>query len=374
MNSVNKYRRSRIAYCSADYFVDISIPVVNALAKTSDVHFIVSYWGDDEILPCTVMMQELLPEVQCTLIHRKGRRRSPQNFLRDMDMFTAILNAKPDVMFVESVEGPYFLPFYLLLKLSGFRIVLGLHDVVPHSGWGHWIDEVVKRVYIALANDIVVYSVHQRKMLLDVYKRNGTALTLPYKDYYEKLYTDVVPMREKNTLLFFGAIRPNKGLELLIRAAQIVRTAIPDLKIIIAGACDDFGRYAREITIPEMFELHIERIPDEEVGRYFLRSQALVLPYHDATQSGPVVIAYGFGCPVIAANVGSLPEYVQNGETGLIYDSEEPVALTEAIRSLLTNESLLKQMQEHVCEFARDRFNASRIAARLNEVFESVTK
>jgi glycosyltransferase involved in cell wall biosynthesis len=62
-------------------------------------------------------------------------------------------------------------------------------------------------------------------------------------------------------------------------------------------------------------------VPNEEVEKYFMLSDCVVLPYKDATQSGVLNIAYGFQKPVIVTNVGGLAEFVENEKTGLIVNT-----------------------------------------------------
>jgi glycosyltransferase involved in cell wall biosynthesis len=72
-------------------------------------------------------------------------------------------------------------------------------------------------------------------------------------------------------------------------------------------------------------------IPNEEVKYYYSAADVVALPYISATQSGIVQIAYNYDKPVIATDVGGLPEIVDNGKTGYIVPAEHPQALAEAI-------------------------------------------
>jgi glycosyltransferase involved in cell wall biosynthesis len=69
----------------------------------------------------------------------------------------------------------------------------------------------------------------------------------------------------------------------------------------------------------------------------------VVLPYVEASQSGVVPTAYGFKKPIIATNVGSIDEIVDDGKTGLIVPCQDPRALAEAIIKLLNDDELRKK-------------------------------
>ena len=92
------------------------------------------------------------------------------------------------------------------------------------------------------------------------------------------------------------------------------------------------------------FEILDRYIPPEEISELFLESFAVILPYLDGTQSGVAAMALGFGRPVVATAVGSIPELVRNEENGLLVPPSDAVALTEAIERLLTDKDLWEQL------------------------------
>ena len=78
--------------------------------------------------------------------------------------------------------------------------------------------------------------------------------------------------------------------------------------------------------------LKTDFIPEKEVKYYFCAADAVVQPYRNATQSGVTPLAYHFEKPMIVTNVGALPDYVQNGKTGLVAEPNAS-SLAEAIES-----------------------------------------
>ncbi len=113
---------------------------------------------------------------------------------------------------------------------------------------------------------------------------------------------------EKKVLLFFGFVRGYKGLKHLISALPKVVEKLPGTHLLIVG---DFGqdkqRYLELIAekrVERYLSIYDGYTPDREVEQYFAACDLVVLPYESATQSGIVQIAYGFGRPVVATNVG----------------------------------------------------------------------
>ncbi|CUT02751.1 Glycosyl transferases group 1, partial [Candidatus Kryptonium thompsonii] len=128
---------------------------------------------------------------------------------------------------------------------------------------------------------------------------------------------------DEKILLFFGYIRGYKGLDLLLKSMKLVLSKFP-VKLLVAGEFyEDPKRYYKiveEEGIADFVIFKSEYIPNDEVKVYFCASDLVVLPYISATQSGIVQIAYNFNKPVIATNVGGLPEVVIDGETGFVVE------------------------------------------------------
>ncbi len=138
---------------------------------------------------------------------------------------------------------------------------------------------------------------------------------------------------DKRLLLFFGLIRPYKGLNTLIEAFnrlddryELVIAGEPymDLKPLKAAASIDASK---------RIHWHSSFIPDHLVSAYFKACDAVVLPYHTATQSGVTAHALHFRKPVIASKVGGLSEAIRGGENGLLVAPGEAVELERAIQS-----------------------------------------
>ena len=140
-------------------------------------------------------------------------------------------------------------------------------------------------------------------------------------------------------ILYFGAVRPYKGLKWLIEAAPAIMATVPGCVIYCVGdfwnGPEEFENRAKELGVkfdpknPKIggVEIVAEYIPNEEVGKYFNATDLVVLPYESATQSGIVQIAYGFGKPCLVTNVGGLPEVVLDGKTGYVVPPKDPHAI-----------------------------------------------
>jgi glycosyltransferase involved in cell wall biosynthesis len=136
------------------------------------------------------------------------------------------------------------------------------------------------------------------------------------------------------TVLLFGQLRADKGIGDLLAAAR----EAPEVHVILAG--EDTGGLASEstaladpalagrVTVREGF------LEMPAVARLFAASDAAVLPYRIASQSGVLLLAYGFARPVVAYPVGGLAEAVVDGETGWLCAHPDPAALAASLREV----------------------------------------
>lgn len=126
------------------------------------------------------------------------------------------------------------------------------------------------------------------------------------------------PQETRTRLLFFGVVRPDKGLDLLLQA--LARTP-GHVTLTVAGEFASDLAETRELIAAHGFGTRVTLrpgyIPAAEVPALFAAADALVLPYRQAAGSQNVLLAFSFGVPVIATTAGALAEAVRDGVDGL---------------------------------------------------------
>ena len=144
----------------------------------------------------------------------------------------------------------------------------------------------------------------------------------PLYDHYPKAYDKQgsrealgVPSGAK-LALFFGLIRPYKGLDVLLKSAKNLSS---DIHILIAGECyGPWGEYQKMIDESGCNErIHIipRFVEEAELPEIFSATDCLILPYLSASQSGVVATSIHYNIPIIASNVGDLPSSIETGVT-----------------------------------------------------------
>jgi glycosyltransferase involved in cell wall biosynthesis len=154
---------------------------------------------------------------------------------------------------------------------------------------------------------------------------------------------------DEKVLLFFGNIAPYKGLDLLLDALQIV----PACRLVVAGRLKQnstgyWNEIEERITqkgLQDRVIRHIRFIPDEKIELYFKAADVLVLPYRRIYQSGVLFLAYSFGLPVVATDVGDLRNAIQKGVTGYFCKRDDATALADAITEYFASD-LYRHLEE----------------------------
>ena len=172
---------------------------------------------------------------------------------------------------------------------------------------------------------------------------NEKVHVVPHVATRERAITTPVT-EEEGLVLFFGRIWEYKGLKYLLKAEPLISARVPAARFLIAGEGEDFTRYEKLVVNRDRFEVHNRWISDDERAVMFQRAGMVVLPYIEATQSGVIPVASTYSKPVVATAVGSIPEVVEDGQTGLLVQPRDPNALARAIVALLRDKELRHRM------------------------------
>jgi glycosyltransferase involved in cell wall biosynthesis len=141
-------------------------------------------------------------------------------------------------------------------------------------------------------------------------------------------------------LLYFGIIRPFKGVEDLLTAfASLTATEALDYRLTVVGETWEGW------TLPaELIAAHPHRdritfinryVTDAEAAELFAAADALVLPYHRSSSSGPLSMAIGHGLPVLVTRVGGLVEAAGDYAGAVFVPPKDPAALAAALPALV---------------------------------------
>lgn len=266
------------------------------------------------------------------------------NPLTWLPAYRAIVQWKPDtVLFHYWI--PFFAPVYgvliRLLTRCGIRCGIVLHNASAHEKWP--LATRMTRFMLSGAKYLVTLSETVTSEVNELLKgRQRPAvyqLHHPVYDYYTELGSGSDKVFETGdggpVILFFGYIKPYKGLDLLLSAMPAILAGLPGLRLLVVGEVyGDSAPYTRQIHALgiEKQVVFIDRfVSNEEVPAFFRASDLVILPYRTASQSGIAQLAYAFDKPVLATAVGGLTEVVKDGINGIVVPPDDPMAMAGGV-------------------------------------------
>ncbi|MCW1383857.1 glycosyltransferase [Novosphingobium sp. KCTC 2891] len=350
----------------ATHHADYAASLAAALAEEHDVLLVLSRRNAG---------RQLSPESLAWLRQRMDVRIVPHHLAPLQPVIAGICawhiaRFRPDVVHVQEHPTRSMAQLAGLLK-GRLPFITTVHDPLPHSGEDDRAARVFARAYRRLraASDRII--VHGALLAADL---AGTGVdpakiaAIPHGVlHFGRHGTPVPPVAAKhNRLIFFGRMEAYKGLAELLDANDIwLRDGLP-VELLIAGAGPEMARHAKRLGARNVTAI-TRRLGQAELESLVAGSAAAVLPYRDATQSGVIASAFGAGRPVIATDVGSLKEAVQ--DAGLIVPPMDVAALADAGRRLIETPGLLEQLEEAVQRRCREDLNWQNIAARTAQLY-----
>jgi glycosyltransferase involved in cell wall biosynthesis len=228
----------------------------------------------------------------------------------------------------------YWTPLYLWLmrqlRKRGTACLLLCINVYEHED--SLLKKMLARVVLRRADMMIVHSSQEDAELRSM---NSKACIqthlLPVFEY------EIPPLTYSCStykLLFFGFVRPYKGLDILLKAVAMLTDL--DIRLHIAGefwqGSEECRKLIQELGIADRVEVVDRYVTDEEMTNFFIEADLVVLPYRSSKTSGVIATSYGFGKPVLVTDVGGFHEVVMDGCTGKLVPPGDPQALAEGVR------------------------------------------
>lgn len=335
--------------------------ISSALAKNTKVTLLLPSYSDTSLISKNVKLIRLNapPNALKTMF-------LTLNIFEHINVIKKINSNNPDIINILDIH-PWYLMYWPFLK--GKKYVT-INDPKPHSGEAGFVTmcmiKTVTKFLLKNADKIIVLGKKQADVIKEMgYKQEVIVSRIGSYDFFTKKSDKKYPL-EKNTILFFGRIKDYKGLKYLLEALIKIKDK-EKFKLIIAGE-GDITPYAVQLKkLEKDVEVLNGYVSDDKVNEYFQRAAFIVMPYTDATQTGVVQVAYAFKKPVIATNVGSLPEIVLNRKTGIIIEPKNVKQLMDSVKELLNNPKKTIQLGIEANNFLKKEYDWDIIAKKLYE-------
>ena len=182
---------------------------------------------------------------------------------------------------------------------------------------------------------------------------------------------------KNNNILYVGSLVELKGVICLIKAFEIVSKKNTKLKLIIIGDGEEKNNIQKYLIINKLTKKVIlkQYVPNNMLAKYYKYAKLTIFP-SIGIENSPMSILESFSCgtPVVASNIGGIPELVKDKITGMLFKPRNYVDLSSKIEYLLTNPSLLKKMSINCLNTIKSSYNEVSHYESLMTIYGSVLK
>jgi glycosyltransferase involved in cell wall biosynthesis len=260
----------------------------------------------------------------------------------------------------------------LIPKIFGLKVAVISHDI---SSFANNDKKLIQNaIYNYLSDDIIVHNEFSKKKLIESIelKQKDKLFVIKHGGYLDHINNTLSKHEARKKLnfaqdgkylLFFGQIKNVKGLDILMKSMANISK---DITLVIAGKPwkSDFSTYEEIITtygLENRIVKLIRFIEDEERELLFLASDVNILPYRVIYQSGVLLMAMSHGLPVIASDLDANKEIINDGENGLLFESENIISLSNKINKFF-DEDLKNKLSINSIKTIKDEYGWNEIA------------
>ena len=292
-----------------------------------------------------------------------------------------IIELNPDIVHAQGSFAPYSTAAALVR--TKYPTLLTAHGILAkelkfHKGINFifilFIHKPNERYVVSKISNIIAVSLHVKNVISDMTQSQISVIQngIDFEDIH-----NVQPHKsiEYPSILFVGGLSKVKGIDTLLNAVPIIRKKILNLCLYVAGSGPEENKLKELVK-----ELNIEENVNflgyvSEIEKYSYYKSADVCVFPSIYEPFGIVLLEAMACgkPVVASNVGGIPFVVEEGKTGLLFESGNVEDLADKIMTILKNEELREKMGEAGRERAKE-VTWDKIAERTVEVYKEILK
>lgn len=283
--------------------------------------------------------------------------------------------SKADIYYINCPPTPFLVPLVYLLNRD--KTIVTAHQGEVHKGFSNPVKhKVIRYLLYSRAKFVNMFSPSQAKLFSMRFRRTKVSvILLALKSFGKATQNSRLMKKSLITFLAFGHINYGKNIELLIEAAcNLKEKGIEGFKVSINGMCSNWSYYEQKIKYPDLFDINIQLIKNQEIPDLFSNSHFLVQPYRIVTQSGPLKIAFNYNIPVICSNFPGFSDEVIDGVNGYLFEPNNVEALEEKMLQAieLVSSGLYSEFQKEMNEYTKRNYSATTLAGRYIEMFRQI--
>lgn len=255
----------------------------------------------------------------------------------------------PDVLVLQWWTGAVlhsYLRLAVLARRRGARVVMEWHEVQDTGetripGVVRYV-RAAMRVLLRRVDAHVVHSNYDLELLQQAFGLDPATVTVVPHGPYDHVASPAAREQAPDSpfeILYFGIIRPYKGVEDLVEAFnRLPEEVVSQLRLTIVGETWEGWTAPLEAVaaspVRDRIRVVNRYVTDAEVQRHFAEADAVVLPYRRSSSSGPLHIAMSAGLPLVVTSVGGLVEAAGDYEGATFVPPQDPDALAAALKAL----------------------------------------
>jgi glycosyltransferase involved in cell wall biosynthesis len=311
-------------------------------------------------------------------------------------IFRSLIRQKPDIVHVQheyflygkGYDAVLFPTILLLVRLSRIPLVVTMHHVIPREEVDYikkllntLVPEVLIKAFLtafngvfAFSSKIIVPSITFKKTLSTDYKIRDKQIEVVQhftdtnvQRFLGKDDTEakaLLGLNEKKVILFYGFIRPTKGIEYVVYALQKVKDIVPNVVFLIDGRAHanyaTYFNYLKQLVNDLELSSYVrfeEHVPEELSPVIFAASDVAVFPYTSTIGMTPIahLKAAAYGKPIIATNIESFNKEFVDHENALLVPPKNPDALSKSIVEIFTDDVLSKKLSNNIAQYCAQR-------------------
>jgi glycosyltransferase involved in cell wall biosynthesis len=293
-----------------------------------------------------------------------------------------IWRVDPDIVHAHESCMPYSTAAAIMCKK--YPTLLTMHMVLqewprPVSNFGkisRWITLQNEKYVLSKIPNIIAVSSYLKDKINELSK--SKLFIVPNGTDIEKKNSNIEyenHLLDKNVIFSVGMLDERKGIDILIRSILLVKTEIPDVLLFIAGQGDNefyLKKLTKELKLEEKVKF-LGYISEKEKRLYFSFADIFVLPSRHEPFGIVLLEAMSYGKPILASNVGGIPDIIKDGKNGLFFESTNFEDLAQKIIMLFTDDKLKDKLSTNGKSMIKI-FAWENVATKTFDIYEEIKK
>ncbi|MEE2953716.1 MAG: glycosyltransferase family 4 protein [Bacteroidota bacterium] len=274
---------------------------------------------------------------------------------------------------------------FCLTKLLFGKVVTTIHDV--NSFLDGFDSPMLTKWIYGMTDTIITHNQFSKNELKrKEYLKSKEINIIPHGNYLPFItpYDDPQYAREylslpkdRKILLFFGLIKKEKGLEVLLKALYHLKEKHPDILLVIAGKpwSNSFVPYQKIIdkyNLNDFCILHTKFILENNVKYYYASADIVVLPYTKIYQSGVLLMSLSYDKLTVVSDLAPLKDIITHHETGFVFKNNDEISLAETIDDIFSTQNYPQHIIENTKQMIRTKYDWDNIAGQTMSIYDSI--